>query len=344
MHASSVRCLRRSRACCGWTASSIPRHPAREQFGRAGAGELVDGTGDDGGVITPADVAAPSRGIHAFGEADDFDLLVIPPFAPDVDVAPATWTEAARVCEERRSIVLVDAPASWAPDAIEAELATWELPRANAALYYPRLLAADPLDGGRVASFAPSGAVAGVIARTDTERALWKAPAGSGATIRGAVGLARTLSDAENQALNRLGVNALRALAGQGIVIWGGRTLAGDDRLASEWKYINVRRLFLYLERSIERGTQWTVFEPNDEPLWRQVRQSVDGFLYGLWRDGAFQGQSPRDAYFVKCDHETTTQDDIDDGVVNILVGVAPMKPAEFVILRFAQRAGQPDP
>ena len=139
-------------------------------------------------------------------------------------------------------------------------------------------------------------------------------------------------------------MNALRALAGQGIVIWGGRTMAGDDRLASEWKYINVRRLFLYLERSIERGTQWTVFEPNDEPLWRQVRQSVDGFLYGLWRDGAFQGQSPRDAYFVKCDHETTTQDDIDDGVVNILVGVAPMKPAEFVILQFAQRAGQPEP
>ncbi len=120
-----------------------------------------------------------SGGIHAFGEADDFDLLVIPPFAPDVDVSPATWAEAARVCEERRAIVLVDAPASWAPDAIEAELATWELPRANAALYYPRLLAADPLDGGRVASFAPSGAVAGVIARTDTERALWKAPAGT---------------------------------------------------------------------------------------------------------------------------------------------------------------------
>jgi phage tail sheath protein FI len=190
-------------------------------------------------------------------------------------------------------------------------------------------------------TFAPCGAVAGVIARTDATRGVWKAPAGLDATLVGVPQLSVPLTDAENGELNPLGINCLRALPAAGRVVWGARTLQGDDRLASEWKYIPVRRLALYIEESLYRGTQWVVFEPNDEPLWAQIRLNVGAFMHTLFRQGAFQGKSAREAYFVKCDRETTPQDDIDRGVVNILVGFAPLKPAEFVVIQLQQMAGQ---
>jgi len=149
------------------------------------------------------------------------------------------------------------------------------------------------------------------------------------------------LTDSEIGELNPLGINCLKAVAGVGRVVWGARTLAGDDRLASQWKYIPVRRLALYIEESLYRGTQWVVFEPNDEALWAQIRLNVGAFMHNLFRQGAFQGKSPADAYFVKCDGETTTQNDINLGIVNILVGFAPLKPAEFVIIQIQQMAGQ---
>jgi uncharacterized protein len=149
------------------------------------------------------------------------------------------------------------------------------------------------------------------------------------------------LTDPENGQLNPLGINCLRAMPAVGPVVWGARTLEGDDRLASEWKYIPVRRLTLYIEESLYRGTQWVVFEPNDEPLWAQIRLNVGAFMQNLFRQGAFQGTSPAEAYFVKCDKETTTQNDIDLGIVNILVGFAPLKPAEFVMIQIQQMAGQ---
>ncbi len=150
------------------------------------------------------------------------------------------------------------------------------------------------------------------------------------------------LTDGEVGQLNPLGINSLRALPTIGHVVWGARTLEGADALASQWKYIPVRRLALYLEESLYRGTQWVVFEPNDEPLWAQIRLNVGGFMQTLFRKGAFQGSSPKDAYFVKCSSETTTQTDIDNGVVNILVGFAPLKPAEFVVIQIQQIASQP--
>jgi phage tail sheath protein FI len=193
----------------------------------------------------------------------------------------------------------------------------------------------------QIEDFVPCGAVAGVMARTDAQRGVWKAPAGQEATLIGVPQLSVSLTDAENGELNPLGVNCLRAFPIIGRVVWGARTLAGADQLGSEWKYIPVRRTALYIEESLYRGTKWVVFEPNDEPLWAQIRLNVGSFMHDLFVQGAFQGKTPRDAYLVKCDKETTTQSDIDHGIVNILVGFAPLKPAEFVILKIQQLAGQ---
>jgi phage tail sheath protein FI len=211
----------------------------------------------------------------------------------------------------------------------------------NAAIFFPRLRQPNPLRDNQAEDFAPCGAVAGVIARTDANRGVWKAPAGLDANLNGAPQLSVLLTDAENGELNQLGINCLRAFALGGRVIWGARTLRGADQLADEYKYIPVRRTALYIEESLYRGLQWVVFEPNDEPLWAQIRLNVGAFMQNMFRQGAFQGTTPRDAYFVKCDKETTTQSDINLGIVNIIVGFAPLKPAEFVIVRIQQMAGQ---
>ena len=160
-------------------------------------------------------------------------------------------------------------------------------------------------------------------------------------TINGIQDLQVNLNDPENGMLNPLGINCLRVFPVNGRVVWGARTLRGADQLADEYKYIPVRRLALFIEESLYRGTQWVVFEPNDEPLWAQIRLNVGAFMHNLFRQGAFQGKTPRDAYFVKCDKETTTQNDINLGIVNIVVGFAPLKPAEFVIIKIQQMAGQ---
>ena len=161
------------------------------------------------------------------------------------------------------------------------------------------------------------------------------------ATLNGVVELTVKLTDGENGQLNPLAVNCLRTFPVIGRLVWGARTLSGADQLAKEWKYLPVRRTALFLEESLFRGSQWVVFEPNDEPLWAQIRLNLGAFMQNLFRQGAFQGRSPREAYFVKCDKETTTQNDIDLGIVNIVVGFAPLKPAEFVVIKLQQIAGQ---
>jgi len=170
---------------------------------------------------------------------------------------------------------------------------------------------------------------------------VWKAPAGTEASLVGVSGMRTVLTNDENGVLNPKAVNCLRALPVYGTVLWGARTLRGNDEVGSEWKYIPVRRTALYIEESLFRALKWVVFEPNDEPLWAQIRLNVGAFMHDLFRQGAFQGRTPREAYFVKCDSETTTQNDINRGVVNILVGFAPLKPAEFVVLQIQQMAGQ---
>jgi phage tail sheath protein FI len=210
----------------------------------------------------------------------------------------------------------------------------------NAAVWFPRVRLADPLRRNRLRSVGVSGTLAGLCATTDATRGVWKAPAGTEARLRSVQALDYQLTDRENGVLNPLGVNCLRTFPVFGTVAWGARTLDGADVQASEWKYVPVRRLALFLEESLFRGTQWVVFEPNDEPLWSQIRLNVGAFLQNLFRQGAFQGTTPRDAYFVKCDAQTTTQDDINRGIVNVVVGFAPLKPAEFVIIRIQQMAG----
>ena len=243
-------------------------------------------------------------------------------------------------------MLIVDPDPNWStPDAIvsasQASTGLFTLRDKNSILYYPRVKMADPLQENRLAEFAPCGVVAGVFARTDTSRGVWKAPAGLDAGLLGVRELAYKMTDGENGKINPIGVNALRTFPAIGSVVWGARTLDGADVRASEWKYIPVRRLALFIEESLYRGTQWVVFEPNDEPLWGQIRLNVGTFMQDLFRQGAFQGRTPREAYFVKCDKETTTQSDINKGIVNILVGFAPLRPAEFVVIKIQQMAGQ---
>jgi hypothetical protein len=170
---------------------------------------------------------------------------------------------------------------------------------------------------------------------------VWKAPAGTEVRLRNVQDLDYPLTNGENGALNPLGANALRNFPIFGNIAWGARTLDGADQIASEWKYIPVRRTALFLEETLFRALKWVVFEPNDEPLWSQIRLNVGAFLQGLFRQGAFQGRTPKEAYFVKCDADTTTQTDINLGIVNVIVGFAPLKPAEFVIIKIQQMAGQ---
>ncbi|MFG1793083.1 phage tail sheath family protein [Nocardia sp. NPDC049149] len=251
-------------------------------------------------------------------------------------------------CIERRAFLLVDPPTDWSHNGLMTNPAT-ELAKLsitgksarNAAVFYPRLLQANPLRNNTIEPFAGSGALAGVLARTDAERGVWKAPAGIDASLNGVAGLADILTDAENGVLNQEGINVLRQFPVHGRVVWGARTMRGADRSGDEYKYVPVRRTALFLEESLYRGLQWVVFEPNDEPLWAQIRLNVGAFMQSLFRQGAFQGKTPAEAYFVKCDKETTTQDDINKGIVHIVVGFAPLKPAEFVIVQLQQIAGQ---
>jgi hypothetical protein len=293
--------------------------------------------------ITAANLIGPGlekkrHGIWALERAPHASLIVIPPLAPGVDVPPEVWNAALAYASRHRAFLLVDPPASWqsASDAA-ASVDVLVTRDSHAALYFPRIVVSDPLHPAATISCAPSGAVAGVYARTDRERHVWKPPAGTAADLRGVTALATPITTVESGILNSLGVNCLRELPGAGRVVWGARTLDGTDGRASEWKYVNVRRLFIYLEQSIDVGTRWVVFEPNDAALWTQVTQQVTQFLLQLWRAGALMGVTPHDAFYARCDRTTMTQDDIDNGRTVIEIGIAPLRPAEFVIVRIQQ-------
>ncbi|SJM90033.1 Phage tail sheath protein FI [Crenothrix polyspora] len=311
---------------------------------------------DDGNAITDTEILGDINartGIYSLDSVDLFNLLCIPPFTPN-EVLDTTWAKAASYCKDRRAMLIVDPPAAWSANqstAVSSAVSGVKSMRAaigndsarNAAMFFPRLKMPDPLNENRLGEFAPCGAVAGIMARTDAQRGVWKAPAGLDASFSGVPEFTYKLTDGENGQLNPLGLNCFRSFPVTGNVVWGSRTLVGADQLASEWKYLPVRRTALFIEESLFRGTQWVVFEPNDEPLWAQIRLNIGAFMQNMFRQGAFQGRSPREAYLVKCDRETTTQNDINLGVVNILVGFAPLKPAEFVVIKIQQLAGQVD-
>lgn len=326
-------------------------------LGRTAAGQDDATEGADGtqlpGTAALIGSSAASTGIHALDRVDLFNLLAVPDAArhaagdtatpdPSVD-APAVYTAALAYCTARRAFLLVDPPANArsvdaAVDWISGSIG---LSGPNAAAYWPRVLSPDPLDDFALRVFSPSGVIAGLAARTDAARGVWKAPAGTEAALLAVRGLDVALTDAENGVLNPLGLNCLRTFPVYGSVAWGARTIDGADAKASQWKYVPVRRLALMIEESVYRGTKWAVFEPNDEQLWGQLRMNLTAFMHGLFRQSAFQGSTPREAYLVKCDAETTTQADIDRGIVNVVVGFAPLKPAEFVVIRIQQLAGQ---
>jgi len=254
-------------------------------------------------------------------------------------------TDAIAYCERRRAFMIIDAPENISTF---EQASTWIINSAsplrsrNAALYFPRLQALDPMMNNVVRTFSSAGAVAGLYARTDSNRGVWKAPAGKDAVINGVTGVSLNLTEAEGASLNREGLNCLRNFKGIGTVCWGARTARGADSLSDEYKYVPVRRIALFIEESLYRGTQWVEFEPNDESTWSQIRLDVGAFMHTLFVQGAFQGATTKDAYFVKCDKETTTQNDMDLGRVNIVVGFAPLKPAEFLISQIQQKSGNP--
>jgi phage tail sheath protein FI len=315
--------------------------------------------GTDGGDLAGSPPAPPidakgligdsnaKTGMYALLDVDLFNILCIPATMNlgDNDAFQVA-TDATGLCAKRRAMYVLDVPQHDAMRDTVPNIMTWldghaGLRSKDAALYFPRMDIADPLNGFRLRKVAPSGTVAGIWARTDGTRGVWKAPAGTEATLTGVQQLEYKLTDPENGVLNPLAINCLRTFPIYGPVCWGARTLNGADQIADDYKYIPVRRLALFIEESLYRGTQWVVFEPNDTPLWAQIRLNVGAFMQTLFRQGAFQGNTPKDAYFVLCDATTNPQASINLGIVNIVVGFAPLKPAEFVVITIQQIAGQ---
>ncbi len=322
-------------------------------LGTGGSGSYSSGgvDGDDGSAPQYAEYLgseSAQTGFHALDPVDLFNLMVIP---EDEEVDGTTlaslWGPASTYCKSRRAFLLVDPPTAWTDSSSGRPTVTGDpslindmrisIEKGHSAVFYPRL---QYNASGITKTIAPAGAIAGLMARTDANRGVFKAPAGIEAGLKNVLGVTVELTDAENGVLNKKGVNCIRVFP-NGLVNWGSRTLDGDDDFGSEWKYIPIRRLALMIEESLFRGTRWVVFEPNDEPLWAKIRMNLNAYMTSLFRQGAFQGSSPRDAFFVKCDAETTTQDDRNKGIVNIKVGFAPLKPAEFVVISIQQMAGE---
>ena len=305
--------------------------------------------GNDGTVLNPAAIpgvgpfetilnaSGSGTGVHLLDTVPIFNLLSVPG-----ETDPTTIAALQAYCVAHRAFLIVDS----APSATFASLQAGPnslmtgVNATNSAFYFPWINAFDPQQNVTRA-FPPGGFVAGIYAATDASRKVWKAPAGIDASLTGESGLTVTLTDAQNGTLNPQAINCIRHFPVYGDVIWGARTMRGNDQVGSEWKYVPIRRFALFLESSLYDGTQWVVFEPNDEQLWGQIRLNLGAFMQGLFLQGAFQGTTPQQAYFVKCDAENNPQSSIDQGIVNILVGFAPLYPAEFVVIQIQQMAGQ---
>lgn len=287
---------------------------------------------------------ANRTGLFTFNHLDPdyFSLMAIPEAPYMADGGNAVYAAAGAYCRDQLAFLLVDHPVG--ADSVTG-ITGWPIAQTlgqdlarSAALCFPKVVKSDPLGGERTLS--SSGSIAGLMARTDAQRGVWKAPAGLDASLSG-VRPSVPMTDRQQAQLNKRGLNVIRVKPFAGSVNWGARTLAGADALASEWKYVPVRRTALMIERTLKDSLPWVVFEPNDESLWAQIRLNIGAFMQSLFVQGAFQGSSPREAYLVKCDRETTSQQDVNSGIVNILVGFAPLKPAEFVVVRLTQLAGR---
>lgn len=309
-----------------------PAEPPRADFPLAG--------GSDGDPTKALGVASVRAALASIARNDEISILAVPGVFDDAIMAEVIGT-----VDSRKDMILVmDGPGDQRNamgDASYDQVQTYRDGISNktsyAALYWPWLEVPDPYASaaGATRYAPPSGFVTGLYARTDNDRGVWKAPAGTGGGLAGAVGLAMNVSDAQQDLLNPVGINAIRQFPDSGIVCWGARTLAVDTN--PEYLYVPIRRLAIFLRKSLYRGTQWAVFEPNDEPLWRSITFNVDAFMSIQFRAGAFQGASPKEAYFVICNSTNNYQATIDAGQVHIRVGFAPLKPAEFVIIEIQQ-------
>ncbi|HEX3542814.1 MAG TPA: phage tail sheath C-terminal domain-containing protein [Acidimicrobiales bacterium] len=309
----------------------------------------------DPAATTPKPVTGPDftgdeadrHGIGGLVIAEDVTMLAVPDLitaargadgSVDLDLWKAVQVAMLNHCESQANrMALLDAPPNMKP----LEMKQWRSDVAMydskfGTLYYPWIQVANPgaTNGDRIISVPPCGHVAGVWGRNDETRGVWKAPANE--VVRGALDVSMRLTKEEQAILNPIGVNCIRTFGTRGIRVWGARTLSSDQ----SWQYVNVRRLFNMIETTIMEGTQWVVFEPNDKSLWERVKRTISVFLLGLWREGALFGATPEQAYYVKCDEETNTQDSIDLGRLIVEVGIAPVKPAEFVIFRISQWQG----
>jgi len=280
------------------------------------------------------------KGLSLLSKIQSFNILLIPEttLLPDGEAAK-TFQTAVPLIDQHRAMYLLDPPQQDAPRQTVKDLATWfraqsGIGHPNVILYYPRVQVRSQITSVPTVTISNSGSIAGIMARTDVTRGVWKAPAGNEALLQGIAGLEGRLTSRDITFLTSVNINALKQMTSSAYVVWGARTLSSDP----EWKYVSVRRTALFLESSVEQGTAWAVFEPNDEPLWAQLRLSVETFMEGLFRQGAFQGARAQDAYFVKCGRETTTAADQAAGITHILVGFAPLRPAEFVILHIKQK------
>ena len=311
-------------------AASAPYRPAL-----AAAAPLA--TGSDGATVGAAQIvsATEDEGMLALDRLDfpRFNILCLPGVTT-ADTAPLST--ALDYCGHQNAFLVIDPEAGLDPGGLKTAAIPLRAEGSHGAIYWPRLVTADASSDG----FGASGAVAGIMARTDASRGIWKAPAGLAAGIAGALRLTAPTNDAVSGALNQIGLNVLRTFPGAGMVVWGARTLAGSDVLSSDSKYVPVRRLTDYLSASLYLGTQFAVFEPNDPDLWGQLRLAVGDFMRGLFRQGAFQQSEKHaesDSFFVICDATVNPQSEIDAGRVNVIVGFAPLKPAEFVIITITQ-------
>lgn len=291
-----------------------------------------------GNEADPDNPLKKATGLAALGEIDDIAIVAMPDaasLASDDDIFTATQSLITHAENLRYRIAVVDGPQASSLNEIRKFRGKFD--SKYAAIYHPWIEILDPNERPaqgrppRRLLLPPSGFVTGIYARSDIERGVHKAPANE--LVRGLTRFEANINKARQDVLNPEGVNALRFFEGRGNRVWGARTMSSDP----EWKYVNVRRLFIYIEHSIDKGTQWAVFEPNGPKLWANIRQTVEDFLLVLWRDGALLGDKPEQAYFVRCDRTTMTQNDLDNGRLICLIGVAPVKPAEFVIFRIGQ-------
>jgi hypothetical protein len=304
-------------------------------------GEMLDGTLLAGKEADPDDATKKATGLEALGEIDDIAIVSGPDSATlnSADESASAVEAVINHAEKYRyRIAVIDAPEGSSMSEVRAFRGRFDSTRA--ALYHPWIEIFDPLQRatqGRPPDrikLPPSGFVTGIYARSDIERGVHKAPANE--VVRGLTRFEANINRARQEVLNPEGINALRFFEGRGSRVWGARTISSDP----EWKYVNVRRLFIYIEHSIDKSTQWAVFEPNNDRLWANIRYTVEDFLYVLWRDGALLGEKPEQAYFVRCDRSTMAQNDLDNGRMICLIGIAPVRPAEFVIFRIGQWTG----